>query len=288
MGGLAVGRTAVSGLLESEDVLATAAAMRALGASVNRLDDGTWEVFGRGIGTLDEPEDVLDLGNSGTAARLLMGLVAGHPINAVFTGDASLRRRPMRRIITPLSQIGATFHGRAGGRLPLCVEGATDPLPIRYTLPVASAQVKSAILLAGINAQGETTVIEPEKTRDHTETIFRHFGADVRVEDLSEGRAITVTGQPEFKACDIIVPTDPSSAAFPTVAALITPDSDITLSAVGLNPLRFGVFETLIEMGADIEILNRRIDAGEPIGDIRTQQRAQGGRGSSGTCAEHD
>ena len=274
LGGLAIGRTAVSGLLEGEDVLATAAAMRALGASVNRLDDGTWEVFGRGIGTLDEPEDVLDLGNSGTAARLLMGLVAGHPINAVFTGDASLRRRPMSRITTPLSQIGAVFHGRSGGRLPLCVEGATDPLPIRYTLPVASAQVKSAILLAGLNTPGETTVIEPEKTRDHTETMFRHFGADVRVEDLPEGRVITLTGQPEFKASDIVVPADPSSAAFPAVAALITPDSDITLLAVGLNPLRFGVFETLLEMGADIEISNRRIEAGEPVGDIRVRSSA--------------
>lgn len=271
LGGLAVGRTMVTGLLEGEDVLATAAAMRALGAAVTRHDDGTWEIHGRGIGTLDEPEDVLDLGNSGTAARLLMGVVAGHPISAVFTGDASLRRRPMARVITPLSQIGAAFHGRSGGRLPLCVAGARDPLPIRYTLPVASAQVKSAILLAGLNTPGETTVIEPEKTRDHTETMFRHFGAKVRVEDLPEGRVITVTGQPEFHGRDIAVPADPSSAAFPAVAALITPGSDILLEAVGLNPLRFGVFETLLEMGADIEITNRREEAGEPVGDIRVR-----------------
>lgn len=271
LGGLAVGRTMVSGLLEGEDVLATAAAMRALGATVTRHGDGTWEIHGRGIGTLDEPDDVLDLGNSGTAARLLMGLVAGHPISAIFTGDASLRRRPMGRVITPLSQIGAAFHGRAGGKLPLCVEGARDPLPVRYTLPVASAQVKSAILLAGLNTPGETTVIEPEKTRDHTETMFRHFGAEVRVEDLPEGRVITLTGQPEFRGRDIIVPADPSSAAFPAVAALITPGSDILLEAVGLNPLRFGVFETLLEMGADIEIANRREEAGEPVGDIRVR-----------------
>jgi len=271
LGGLAVGRTMVSGLLEGEDVLATAAAMRALGATVTRHGDGTWEIHGRGIGTLDEPDDVLDLGNSGTAARLLMGLVAGHPISAIFTGDASLRRRPMGRVITPLSQIGAAFHGRAGGKLPLCVEGARDPLPVRYTLPVASAQVKSAILLAGLNTPGETTVIEPEKTRDHTETMFRHFGAEVRVEDLPEGRVITLTGQPEFRGRDIIVPADPSAAAFPAVAALITPGSDILLEAVGLNPLRFGVFETLLEMGADIEIANRREEAGEPVGDIRVR-----------------
>ncbi|UUX51764.1 3-phosphoshikimate 1-carboxyvinyltransferase [Nisaea acidiphila] len=271
LGGLAVGRTTVTGLLEGEDVLATAAAMRALGASVKRHEDGTWEIHGRGIGTLDEPEDVLDLGNSGTAARLLMGVVAGHPISAIFTGDASLRRRPMGRVITPLGQIGAAFHGRAGGKLPLCVVGARDPLPIRYTLPVASAQVKSAILLAGLNTAGETTVIEPEKTRDHTETMFRHFGAEVRVEDLPEGRVISVTGQPEFHGRDVVVPADPSSAAFPAVAALITPGSDILLEAVGLNPLRFGVFETLIEMGADIEITNRREEAGEPVGDIRVR-----------------
>lgn len=271
LGGLAIGRTMVSGLLEGEDVLATAAAMRAFGAEVKRLEDGRWEIFGRGIGTLDEPDNVIDCGNSGTGARLLMGLVAGHPISAIFTGDASLRRRPMARIITPLSQIGAAFHGRSGGRLPLCVEGARDPLPIRYTLPVASAQVKSAILLAGLNTPGETTVIEPEKTRDHTETMFRHFGAEVRVEDLPEGRVITLTGQPEFHGRDVVVPADPSSAAFPAVAALITPGSDITLRAVGLNPLRFGVFETLLEMGADIEITNRRIEAGEPIGDIRVR-----------------
>lgn len=271
LGGLSVGRTIVSGLLEGEDVLATAAAMRALGATVARRDDGIWEIDGRGIGTLDEPDGVLDLGNSGTAARLLMGVVAGHPISAIFTGDASLRRRPMARVITPLSQIGAAFHGRACGRLPLCVEGARDPLPIRYTLPVASAQVKSAILLAGLNTPGETTVIEPEKTRDHTETMFRHFGAEVRVEDLPEGRVISVAGQPEFRGRDIAVPADPSSAAFPAVAALIAPGSDIVLEAVGLNPLRFGVFETLIEMGADIEITNRRDAAGEPVGDIRVR-----------------
>lgn len=268
IGGLAVGRSTVSGLLEGEDVLCTAAAMRALGAEIERGADGVWQIHGRGIGGLEEPADMLDLGNSGTGARLLMGLVAGHPITAIFTGDASLRRRPMARVTTPLAQMGAAFHGRRGGKLPMCVVGAERPLPIRYTLPVASAQVKSAILLAGLNAPGETMVIEPEPTRDHTETMFRHFGASVAVEDTPEGRVVALLGQPEFTGRAIVVPADPSSAAFPAVAALIVPDSEVLLEGVGMNPLRFGLFETLLEMGADIEIRNRRVEAGEPVGDL--------------------
>ncbi len=269
-GALAVGTTAIEGLLEGEDVLRTAAAMRALGAEVERLGEGggRWRVAGRGVGGLVEPEDVLDMGNSGTAARLLCGLLAGHPIFAVMTGDASLRRRPMRRVIDPLSATGARFAARAGGRLPLAVEGAAEPLPLDYRLPVASAQVKSACLLAGLCARGTTRVGEPERTRDHTENMLRHFGATVRVEDAAEGRVIELDGQPELVAAPVRVPGDPSSAAFPLVAALLVPGSRVVVGNVGLNPLRTGLFATLREMGAALSVENERVEGGEPVGDV--------------------
>ena len=268
LGGLAVGETTIEGLLEGEDVLATADAMRMLGSEISRDENGIWHARGAGISGLAEPEDVIDCGNSGTGARLLMGLTAGHPIRAVFTGDASLRRRPMLRVTDPLTLMGAEFHARQGGRLPITVTGATRATAIRYVLPVASAQVKSAIMLAGLNAAGETTVVEPHPTRDHTETMFQHFGVEVRVVDTPDGREITMVGQPEISGRPIVVPGDPSSAAFPAVAALITEGSEIELPGIGINPLRFGLFETLVEMGADIAIHNRRTEAGEPIADL--------------------
>ncbi|HLI19890.1 MAG TPA: 3-phosphoshikimate 1-carboxyvinyltransferase [Stellaceae bacterium] len=269
LGGLAIGRTRVSGLLEGEDVLATAAAMRALGAGIARETNGTWTVSGVGIGGLKEPDTLLDMGNSGTGARLLMGAVAGHDITAFFTGDASLRRRPMARVTEPLTRMGAKVVAREGGRLPLALTGATAPMPITYATPVASAQVKSAILLAGLSAPGETTVIEPLASRDHTENLLRHFGAKVTSAPTNDGgMRITVTGQPELKAGDIVIPGDPSSAAFPAVAALLLPQSEITVEGVGINPLRAGLFETLGEMGADITFDKRRIEGGEPVADL--------------------
>lgn len=275
LGGLAIGRTQVTGLLEGDDVLRTAEAMRRLGATVNRVGPGEWQVDGVGVGALSEPADILDLGNSGTGARLLMGLVAGHPITAVFTGDASLNKRPMARVTEPLSRMGAGFVGRAGNRLPLAVVGARAPMPIEYRLPVASAQVKSAILLAGLNAPGETIVIEPEPTRDHSERLLGHFGAVVKIVDLADGsRRVTLRGQPELIAAPVVVPGDPSSAAFPLVAGLIVPGSDITITNVGLNPLRIGLFDTLIEMGAQIEFLNKRNAGGEPVADLRVRHSA--------------
>ena len=244
----------------------------ALGAAVERLADGRWRVTGNGLGALAEPDDVLNFGNSGTAARLLMGAIAGHPITAVMTGDVSLRGRPMRRVIDPLAEMGARFTGRDGGRLPLAVTGAAAPLPLTYTLPVASAQVKSAILLAGLNTPGDTTVIEPHATRDHTETMLRAMGAEISVVDHDDGsRHITLRGQPELRATDFTVPGDPSSAAFPAVAALITEGSEIVLKNIGTNPLRFGLFETLIEMGGDICQENARVIGGEPIADLRVR-----------------
>ncbi|RAI57656.1 3-phosphoshikimate 1-carboxyvinyltransferase [Roseicella frigidaeris] len=270
-GALAVGTTEIAGLLEGEDVLRTAAAMRALGAAVERLGPGAWRVAGRGVGGLVEPADVLDMGNSGTAARLLCGLLAGHPIFAVMTGDASLRKRPMRRVTDPLAATGARFWAREGGRLPLAVQGAVDALPLDYTLPVASAQVKSACLLAGLCARGTTRVVEPERTRDHTENMLRHFGATVRVEDLPEGRLIELEGQPELAAAPILVPGDPSSAAFLLVAALLVPGSRITVENVGLNPLRTGLLTTLREMGARLTVENARIAGGEPVGDVTAE-----------------
>src|SRR5215472_9793900 len=253
LGALAVGRTEISGLLEGEDVLATAAAINALGAHVVPVGDGRWTVDGVGIAGIAEPEDLLDLGNSGTAARLLLGILATHPITAFVTGDASLRRRPMGRVVEPLSRIGARFVAREGARLPLAISGAANPIPISYRLPVPSAQVKSAILLAGLNTPGTTTVIEPQPTRDHSERMLRHFGATVTTEPIEGGgKRITIDGYPELAAVPITVPGDPSSAAFPLIAALIVPGSDVTIEGVGINPLRTGLFESLREMGADI------------------------------------
>jgi 3-phosphoshikimate 1-carboxyvinyltransferase len=271
-GGLAVGETRVRGLLEGEDVLRTAAAMRQMGAEIVKQADGTWRARGRGVGALVEPGDTLDLGNAGTGARLLMGLVASHPIFAVFTGDASLRRRPMGRVTTPLARMGARFEhrGAAEGKvlLPLAVIGARDPMPIEYALPVASAQVKSAVLLAGLNAPGKTTTIEKERTRDHTERMLRHFGAEVVVEIKDGLTRATVTGRPELVGRDVIVPGDPSSAAFPLVAGLIVPGSEVTVRGVGLNPLRTGLFQTLREMGATLDLADKRDQAGEEVGDL--------------------
>jgi 3-phosphoshikimate 1-carboxyvinyltransferase len=268
LGGLAVGRTRIEGLLESEDVLRTAAAMRAFGAGVERGPDGVWIVDGAGLGGLAEPEDVLDLGNSGTSARLLLGVAAAHPVTTFMTGDASLRRRPMGRAAEPLQRMGARIVARQGGRLPLAVTGAASPLPLEYALPVPSAQVKSAVLLAGLNAPGATTVIEPAPTRDHTERMLRHFGGIVDVSDGPEGRRVTVSGQPELRGADLAVPGDPSSAAFPIVAALLVSGSELLIEGVGVNPLRAGLFETLREMGAAIELRNRRLEGGEPVADI--------------------
>ncbi len=266
--GLAVGESRIEGLLEGEDVLRTAAAMRALGAEVVQDAPGRWRVAGRGIGGLREPADVLDMGNSGTAARLLCGILASHDLFAVMTGDASLRGRPMRRVTEPLAACGAQFASRAGGRLPLAIQGARAALPIEYRLPVASAQVKSALLLAGLNAPGWTRIEEPEPTRDHSERMLRHFGAEVVVEPQGGGRVASLRGQPELRAADVSVPGDPSSAAFVLVAALIVPGSRVTVRGVGLNPARTGLFETLREMGGDLQITNERTEGGEPVGDI--------------------
>jgi 3-phosphoshikimate 1-carboxyvinyltransferase len=267
-GALAVGETRITGLLEGEDVQRTAAAMRALGAEVIRDPDGTWRVAGRGIGGLLEPADVLEMGNSGTAARLLCGILASHRLFAVMTGDASLRQRPMRRVIDPLTTCGARFSSREGGRLPLAVQGPTEALPLDYRVPVPSAQVKSAVLLCGLNAPGITRVEEPEATRDHSENMLRHFGASVQVEADGRRRIITLQGQPELIAADITVPGDPSSAAFLAAAALLVPGSRLTIAGVGLNETRCGLFATLLEMGADIVTENRRVQGGEPVGDL--------------------
>jgi 3-phosphoshikimate 1-carboxyvinyltransferase len=269
-GGLAVGTTEISGLLEGEDVLGTGRAMVEFGAHVERDPAGVWRVIGRGVGGLAEPEQVLDLGNSGTSARLLAGLAASHPFATFMTGDASLRRRPMGRVVEPLTRMGARFTTRVGGRLPVVIEGAREALPIEYRLPVPSAQVKSAILLAGLNAPGRTILIEPEPTRDHTESMLRHFGASVTVEALADGgRRISLEGHPELVARSVIVPGDPSSAAFPAAAALIVPGSSILVRNVGMNPLRTGFFTTLAEMGAKLEMVDRREAGGEPVADLR-------------------
>jgi 3-phosphoshikimate 1-carboxyvinyltransferase len=269
IGAVAVGETVITGLLEGDDVLRTAAALRAMGIEAGPAADGTWRVHGRGVGGLGQPDDVLDLGNSGTGARLLMGLVATHPIAAHFTGDASLRRRPMARIAEPVERMGARVIAREGGRMPLLVIGAPSPRPIEYRLPVPSAQIKSAVLLAGLNTPGETSVIETRPSRDHTELMLRHFGADLTVESPDGGgRRIVLRGEPELMARDVVVPGDPSSAAFLAVAALTVPGSEITIGNVGLNPLRAGLFETLTEMGADIAFANRRELAGEPAADL--------------------
>jgi len=272
LGALAVGETIVEGLLEGEDVLHTADAMRAFGATIDHLEDGTWRIYGVGVGGLAEPDRVLDLGNSGTSARLLIGLAATHPITTFFTGDASLCRRPMARVTTPLEAFGCTFVSRSKGRLPLAVIGSGQPVPVSYRCPVPSAQVKSAILLAGLNTPGITTVIEPVATRDHSERMLRHFGVRLTVEALADGAsAIAVEGEAELRPGRVIVPADPSSAAFPTVAALIAHDSELVISGVGINPRRTGLYETLREMGADLNFFNQRDVAGEPVADLHVR-----------------
>ncbi|WP_034921279.1 3-phosphoshikimate 1-carboxyvinyltransferase [Erythrobacter sp. SD-21] len=269
-GALAVGRSRITGLLEGEDVLATAAALRAMGAVIEK-DGEDWVVDGVGVGTLLQPEQALDMGNSGTSTRLLMGLVASHGITAAFTGDASLSRRPMGRVIDPLSTMGASFTPSPGGTLPLVLEGMQPAVPIRYRLPVASAQVKSAVLLAGLNTPGTTTVIEPVPTRDHTERMLRGFGVEVQVEEADGERVISLTGTCDLTPCDITVPGDPSSAAFFAVAASVVPGSDLVIENVGLNPTRNGIYRVLEQMGARIGYLDQREVGGEPVADLRVR-----------------
>jgi len=270
-GALAVGETRVSGLLEGEDVLATAAALRAMGAEMERTGEGEWRVNGVGVGSLLQPAAALEMGNSGTSTRLLMGIVASHAITATFTGDASLSKRPMGRVMEPLSQMGADFTPSPGGRLPLMERGLSPTVPITYRLPVASAQVKSAVLLAGLNTAGITSVIEPVATRDHTERMLKGFGADLWVEDDAGERIVRLRGEAELKPQTIVVPGDPSSAAFFAVAALVVPGSDLVIENVGLNPTRAGLFEVLRQMGGHIEELDRRDVGGEPVADLRVR-----------------
>ena len=271
LGAMTVGETTIGGLLEGDDVLHTASVMRALGAKVERTPDGIWHIFGVGVGGFAQPVGPLDFGNSGTGCRLVVGAVAGCGITATFDGDASLRKRPMRRVLTPLEQMGARVISSADGdRLPLTLQGATDPLPITYESPVPSAQLKSAVLLAGLAAPGETTVIEAEATRDHTERLLKHFAARIVSKPHGEhGRRIVLQGQPELEPANVVVPADPSSAAFPLVAALIVPGSELLLEAVMTNPLRTGLFATLKDMGANIETLATRDDGGEEVADLR-------------------
>ncbi|HEV2653050.1 MAG TPA: 3-phosphoshikimate 1-carboxyvinyltransferase [Rhizomicrobium sp.] len=268
LGALAVGETGVTGLLEADDVLNTAVAMRAFGATVSRHGIGEWTISGRGVGGWAEPDHVLDFGNSGTGSRLVMGAMATTPIMAVFTGDASLRGRPMARVLDPLGNFGATYTSRARGLMPVTLTGARDPMPVDMTLAVASAQVKSAMILAALNAPGRSRIVQNERTRDHTEKMLKAFGAEISVEDLPEGEAVHVIGEAELKPCSVEVPRDPSSAAFALVAALIVPGSDIRIPGVLLNPRRIGLIETLLEMGADIRIENGRDSGGERIGDL--------------------
>ncbi|KRA83105.1 3-phosphoshikimate 1-carboxyvinyltransferase [Altererythrobacter sp. Root672] len=270
-GALAVGETRVTGLLEGEDVMATAAALRAMGATIVREDEGTWSIHGVGVGGLLQPESALDMGNSGTSTRLLMGLVASHPIVATFTGDASLSKRPMGRVIEPLSLMGADFTASPGGTLPLMERGLSPAVPITYRLPVASAQVKSAVLLAALNTAGITSVIEPVPTRDHTERMLKGFGAELWVEEEAGHRVIRLRGEAELRPQTIEVPGDPSSAAFFAVAALVVPGSDLVIENVGLNPTRAGLFEVLRQMGGSIEELDRRLVGGEPVADLRVR-----------------
>ncbi len=274
-GAMAVGKTRIEGLLEGEDVHNTAAALKLMGVNSGKNSDGSWWVDGVGVGGLTEPAGILDLGNSGTSTRLLMGLVGSYPFTSFFTGDASLRKRPMARVIEPLSQMGVNFSGHSGDKLPLAVIGTRSTLPITYRVPVASAQVKSAILLCGLNTAGTTTVIEPHATRDHTESMLKHFGAKLAVETGKDGAVIiSISGHQELKAASVQVPADPSSAAFPVAAALITEGSDIFVRNVCLNPLRAGFYETLREMGADIRFENERIGGGEKTADIRVRASA--------------
>jgi 3-phosphoshikimate 1-carboxyvinyltransferase len=271
LGAMARGVSEVEGLLEGEDVLRTAAAMRAFGAAVERLGEGRWRVEGRGA--FAEPEDIIDCGNAGTGARLIMGAAAGFALNASFTGDASLRKRPMMRVLTPLGQMGATWICRQGGRLPLSLQGG-GLHGLSYRLPEPSAQVKSAVLLAGLHAEGFTEVIEPEPTRDHTERMLRAFGARIEVSDQAGLRTIRLTPGQRLHGAAVHVPGDPSSAAFPLVAALVTPGSEVTVENVLLNPLRIGLFETLLEMGADLAISNCREAGGEQVGDVTARHSA--------------
>ncbi|WP_299676748.1 3-phosphoshikimate 1-carboxyvinyltransferase [uncultured Roseobacter sp.] len=271
LGALCVGETQITGLLEGQDVLDTAKAMRAFGAEVTDHGGGNWSVHGVGVGGFAEPDQVIDCGNSGTGVRLIMGAMATSPITATFTGDASLNGRPMARVTDPLALFGTQAVGRAGGRLPMTLVGAADPIPVDYTVPVPSAQVKSAVLLAGLNAPGKTVVIEAEATRDHTERMLAGFGAEITVEETDAGRVITLTGQPELTPQKIDVPRDPSSAAFPVCAALIVPGSDVLVSGIGLNPTRAGLYTTLREMGADLTYENERTEGGEPVADLRAR-----------------
>lgn len=268
-GALAVGETRVQGLLEGGDVLATARALGDFGVEIARDDTGTWRVWGVGVGGFQEPARQLDLGNAGTAVRLLMGAAAQHPFTSFFSGDESLNARPMGRVAKPLRQMGARIQARSGCRLPLALTGSNELLPISYTLPVASAQVKSAILLAGLAAPGETTIVEPAPSRDHSERMLRHFGAEVRVEDgASGGRRIILSGQPELAARALSVPADISSAAFPLAASLIVPGSDVLLKNVGINPLRSGLIDCVREMGGAVELRDENEVSGEPVADI--------------------
>lgn len=268
---LAEGTTTATGLLEGEDVMATAAAAKAMGAEIHKNNKGTWHIKGT-AGTLKQPETVLDMGNSGTSARLLMGLIAGHNIKARFTGDASLCKRPMKRVIDPLTEMGAVFTDDQDGKLPLTLQGNEALTPIEYKLPMASAQVKSAVLLAGLSANGTTTVIEDAPTRDHTENMLKGFGVDIRTtQNAEDSYIITINGGQKLSACHIDVPADPSSGAFPAVAALLCAGSNITLPAVGMNARRNGIYKVLQQMGADLKLENERLIAGEPVADIHVK-----------------
>ncbi|NOZ41861.1 MAG: 3-phosphoshikimate 1-carboxyvinyltransferase [Alphaproteobacteria bacterium] len=271
MATMAIGQSRISGLLEGEDVINTARAMSAMGADISHAANGDWLVHGVGVGGLCQPETALDMGNSGTGARLIIGLVSTSPMNTTFIGDRSLSSRPMRRVTEPLTKFGAEFHGADDMTLPLTVSGIVDPCPIDYQVPVASAQVKSAILLAALNTPGKTTVIETTPTRDHTERLFRHFEVPIEITARQGATAITVTGHPELVAHDMTIPADPSSAAFPVIAAIITPGSDITLKNIGINPARTGLYSTLKDMGADIHFINQRLECGEAVADIRVK-----------------
>jgi 3-phosphoshikimate 1-carboxyvinyltransferase len=273
LGLLSVGETRVEGLLEGEDVINTGRACSALGAKIERLGEGRWSILGAGLGSLLEPRETLDFGNAGTGSRLMMGVVGGHGVTARFDGDASLRKRPMRRILDPLVLMGAqVLEQGEGGRCPILLQGTPEPAPIEYRTPVASAQIKSAVLLAGLNALGRTTVIESEASRDHTEKMLRYFGAELRSEPLGEhGRKIMLEGRPELVPRPIVVPVDPSSAAFLIAAALLVKGSDIVVEGVMMNPLRIGFLTTLIEMGAQIDILNKREEGGEDVADLRVK-----------------
>ena len=271
LGALSVGETRIQGLLEGDDVLDTAKAMQVFGAEMTKHGGGAWSVHGVGVGGFSEPDCIINCGNSGTGVRLIMGAMATSPIVATFTGDQSLNKRPMARVTDPLALFGAQSHGRSEGRLPLTIMGATEAVPVHYEVPVPSAQVKSAVLLAGLNAPGQTVVIEKEATRDHTERMLVGFGAELSVEETTKGRIITLTGQPELRPQDIIVPRDPSSAAFPICAALIVEGSDVLVPNIGLNPTRAGLFYTLQEMGADLAFENMREEGGEPVADLHAK-----------------